>query len=252
MLAETPVEEFAATLDRCAEDALWEGAVDRPPVDAFALARRLGLEVAEETTLTHRARFVRPQQVSTGRALIVVAPDTRPERRHWAVAHELGEWLAGRVFELLGVRPQEAPSLSREGIANALAGRLLAPRRWLHGVYLDSDGDLFALKRCFATASHELLVRRLLECVTPPLAAAVYDHGRLAWRRWNRPGAPPPVVSIEADCQRFAHDTSEPANSGFMVEPPILRTRCWPVHEPDWKREVVLSECVDEFDTDAW
>ena len=252
MLAETPVEEFTAALDRCAADALWEAGFDRPPIDAFRLAERLGLHVAEDTNQAGRARFVRPQggRPHETKAAILVAPDARPERRQWAVAHEVGEWLAVRVFETLGIKPTEAPALSREQIANSLAGRLLAPRRWLRNLYYDHDGDLAALKMVFQTASYELICRRLLESVDSPLVVTVYDQGKMTWRRWNRSGAAPPIRVIENDCQRFAHEVGQLANSAFAIEPPILRARCWPIHEPEWKRELTLTE-LDDFALEA-
>ena len=38
MLAEIPDDEFAAAIDACAAEALWEAAVTKPPVDALAVA----------------------------------------------------------------------------------------------------------------------------------------------------------------------------------------------------------------------
>lgn len=252
MLVDTPADEYAATLDRCAEDALWEANVDWPPVDAFVVAKRLRLRVTTNDALRERARFVRPQQHRSNRVngLIVLGPEERPERRQWAVAHEIGEAIAYRVFETLGVDPAVAPDLERERVANALAGRLLAPRRWLNGVARDTEADLFALKEVFATASHELLARRLLECRRDPLVVSVFDNGQLTWRRWRAASGPPPMAPVERACREQSHARNEPAweeplYADERVVAPIARVRCWPVHEADWRREILLTELYE-------
>ncbi|QDV73392.1 ImmA/IrrE family metallo-endopeptidase [Botrimarina mediterranea] len=250
MLTEIPTEELHATLDRCALDLLWEASVDRPPVDAFVIAENLGLVVAQDQGLVGRGRFAR---LAGGRPLeaILIAGEDRSERRHFVVAHEIGESQAHRVFEALGVDPREAAPSMRESIANTLAGRLLAPRRWLVNLWRDLDGDLLEIKHVLATASHELIARRLLECVRAPLVVTVTDHGRVTWRRWNFSGSPPPRLRLEVDCQQYAHETGQPAWGDGSDEPhsaggaPIERVRCWPIHESDWRREITFTELVD-------
>lgn len=253
MLTEIPTEEFHATLDRCALDLLWEANVDRPPVDALAIAQQLGLVVAHDETLSGRGRFARLTSGAGRRPLeaILVSEEDRNERRHFVVAHEIGESQAHRVYEALGVDPREAAPSMREAIANALAGRLLAPRRWLVNLWRDLDGDLLEIKHVLATASHELIARRLLECVRAPLVVTVTDHGSVTWRRWNLSGSPPPRLRLEVDCQQYAHETGEPAWGDGRDEPhsaggaPIERVRCWPIHEPGWRREIMFTELVD-------
>ncbi|TWT95819.1 hypothetical protein Pla108_28960 [Botrimarina colliarenosi] len=253
MLTEIPSEEYHAVLDRCVEDVLWEANLDRPPVDAFVLAARLGVVVATDAVLPGRARFARLAAGAERLSLdtIVIAAEERPERRHFAVAHEVGEAHAYRVYESLGVDPCETAGAVREGVANALAGRLLAPRRWLTGLWRDLEGDLFELKTHFATASHELIARRVLECVRTPLVITVTDNGRPLWRRWNRSGPAPPRLRLELDCQRDAHASGRVVGGLGCDEPqsaagtPIDRVRCWPVHEPGWRREITVTELVD-------
>src|SRR5262249_48132204 len=113
MLPEIPTEQFAAAIDDCAADVLWEAGIVDPPVDATLLAERLGLVVAQNESMPLRGRFVRLAD-AVGRhaehGTIVVGPAERPERLQWAVAHEIGESIAYRVFEALGVRPEVGPS----------------------------------------------------------------------------------------------------------------------------------------------
>ncbi|TWT90429.1 hypothetical protein Mal64_08180 [Pseudobythopirellula maris] len=255
MLSELTHEEHSAALDRCAEDLLWEAAVDAPPVDAFRLARRLGIVVTGDASLAGRARRVGYRRPTTaGRfaaplaGAIALANEARPERRQWAVAHEVGEHVAHRVFDLLGVDPREASPTARESTANGLAGRLLLPRRWFLEAAAHSGADLLAIKAVFTTASHELVARRLLECWPEPLVVTVFDNDGVTWRRSNATLGPPELSAAELVCQREARLTGEPfacedrtnASAGGCA-------RCWPLHEPGWRREILVTELSGAF-----
>src|SRR5262245_33973731 len=133
MLSEIPEDEFAAAIDACAAEILWEAGVIVPPVDAIMVAERLEIIVARDVAMPYRGRFVRlAGQAGRGseQGTIVVATAERPEREQWAVAHEIGESVAYRVFDRLGVSFDESLSTAREQVANRLANALLLPRRW--------------------------------------------------------------------------------------------------------------------------
>jgi hypothetical protein len=119
MLTEIPPEQYAAALDACADEVLREVEISAPPVDAILMARRLRLQVASDTAMDVRARFVRLGGMAEG--TILLADDPRPERRQWAVAHEIGEFVAHRVVELLGVELADLPPSGREAVASRLA-----------------------------------------------------------------------------------------------------------------------------------
>ncbi|MEO1498701.1 MAG: ImmA/IrrE family metallo-endopeptidase [Planctomycetota bacterium] len=237
-------EALGRVLDRVADDLLWEAAVDRPPVNAFRVAQRLGLRVVRNARIEERGRFVRHGHAWAGS--VIVGAEARPERRHWAVAHEIGEAFAHRVHDSAGDEFDPAEPGVREQLANALAGRLLAPRRWLEGVYRDLGGDLIETKRVFATASHELIARRLLETLGQGLIVTVFDHYCVSWRRGGGYDRPPALLPAERLAQRRAHRT------GRVVEIiDDLTVRAWPVHEPGWKREIAI--CAPRYDViDAW
>lgn len=250
MLTNVPGEQIRGVLDRCAEDLLWEAGVAGPPVDAFRVAHRLGMVITGDAAMTTRARFARlaTEHPCGGVETIVLGQEDREERRQFAVAHEVGEARAYRVYESLGVDPSDLAPESRERIANALAGRLLVPRRWLITEWRESDGDLFALKGVFRTASHELIARRALECASIPLIVTVTDNERMTWRRANLPGATPSRTPLEIDCQMGARTTAEPVcalgrdDPLAAAPPPLARVRSWPIHEPGWRREITFSE----------
>ncbi len=245
MLAEITREELVAVLESVVMDLLAEGRVEQPPVDAVGLARSLGITVALDDQQQGRARFVRlgGHGRRQPRETILLRPDPRPERRQWAVAHEIGESAAYRVFDALGVDPREASVGAREAVANRLAGLLLLPGQWFSADASRCGWDLFELKRRFATASHELIARRMLE-MPPPVIISIFDQGRTSLRKSNVPGRVPPLSTAETECRRIAHDCNRP-----HAAPDALQlVQAWPIHEDTWKREIIRAEVEEGFD----
>jgi hypothetical protein len=248
MFSDIPDVEFAAALDACAAEVLWEAGIVEPPVDALAVADGLGLVVARDFSMPCRGRYVRHAEFHAsgegGQGTIVVGAADRPEREQWAVAHEIGESVAYRVFERLGVAFDEALPTSRELVANRFASALLLPRRWFASDGPDVDWDLFALKERYDTASHELVARRMLE-MRPPIVITVCDHGRVHWRRSNVSARPPAMLPEERTVWQEAHQTGLPAWERLDAETGLESVHCWPVHEPDWQREILRSEVAE-------
>jgi hypothetical protein len=51
------------------------------------------------------------------------------------------------------------------------------------------------------------------------------------------------VTQCEADCRRAAHDLGDPARCGHGDLPDgIADVRAWPIHETEWKREIMRME----------
>jgi hypothetical protein len=248
MLAEIPADEFAAALDACAAEVLWEAGVQEPPVDATAVAERIGLVVAHNEALVCRGRLVQladPRGGQAGQGTIVVGPTERPERLHWAVAHEIGESVAYRVFAALGVRPDDAPENAREQVANHLASSILLPRHWFAADGPPLEWDLVALKERYATASHELIARRMLE-MPPQIIITLCDLGRVRWRRGNLTSRPAGLLPEEAAVWHSAHESGEGASAILDPERTGLESvHAWPIHEPGWKREILRSAVAE-------
>ncbi|HTQ38282.1 MAG TPA: ImmA/IrrE family metallo-endopeptidase [Pirellulales bacterium] len=241
MLPEISQEEMAVALDIVAREALKTAHWATPPVDAVGLAQRLGLNVAWDDRQQGRARLVNLATPNGRNApSIFVKHDPRPERLHWAVAHEIGEALAEHVFAELEVDAHLAPQQAREMIANGMAARLLLPHKQFQRDGNECGWDLFRLKEIYATASHELLGRRMLD-FSSPVIVAVYDQNQLTWRKTNAAYRLPPPGERELRCRRQAHETCQAI---YDDGPPAIRA--WPIHEPQWQREIMRVE-VDEF-----
>jgi len=239
MLSSLTVEEWAAGLDAVAMEVLDSAGVDRPPVDPLAVAHALGLAVATDDRQQGRARYVRLRGLRgrASRPTVLLRPDPRPERCHWALAHEIGEHVAHRVFHRLGADARTVSSRVREVVANQMAGRLLLPTPWFAADAVAVDWDLPALKARYDTASHELIARRMLDL--PAVAIiTIYDQGKLHFRRGNVPGRLPPPSPEEVLCWETAHD----GNPAEHLAGGGRRIRGWPIHEPGWKREILRTE----------
>lgn len=249
MLCTLTDEELTAAIEQTAEELLWEAGIDGAPVDARKLARALGLTVAAAPTGSPRGQFVR---MAGQRGAILAGADDRPERQQFAIAHEVGEFAAARVFGRLGLNPRETFAASREATAHRLATALLLPLRWFRRASSNCEGDVPELKRQFHTASHELIARRILETSRTPVVMSVFDHGRLVWRRSNlAPSQSAPLVPLEERLQRATHQFNQPRDVEIGCPAPITRVRVWPVHEPGWKREIMRTDLAETCDAEV-
>jgi Zn-dependent peptidase ImmA (M78 family) len=226
---------WASRLDELAADVLEQAGIAAPPVDALLVAERLKILVVFDATQQGRARHKK----LGGSSSIFLKPDERPERLQWAAAHELGEVFAHRVAEQVDL--DDPASGAREQIASQIASRLLLPRGWFFADAMLLDGDLFQLKKRYATASHELIAWRLLDLPQPSIVS-IFDQGRLMRRRAQPCGQSPPLSPIERACWRQAHQSGEPMQQTVGS----LRVQAWPVHEPHWKREILRTRPADE------
>jgi hypothetical protein len=241
MTPELTREELVASLDAVIDSMLYKAEIRRPPIDAFAVAGALRLTVASDNRQLGRARFVRLRAADVSQhGAILVRPDPRPERTQWAVAHEIGESRVEEVFTRLSVDPHEVVDRTREQLANQLANRLLMPSRWFERDALRLDWDLLKLKARYATASHELIARRMLE-FTPAVIITVFDDNRVTWRQGNTSGRVPPLAPAERACQQRVAATGEPHREATSMG----TIQAWPIHEPGWQREILRVALAD-------
>jgi hypothetical protein len=226
-------EEVHETVDRAVEELLDGAGVVAPPVDAIQIAQRhLGMIVCLDRRQQQRGRAQR----AAGRKQIFLRPEPCEERHQWTVAHEIGEHLKADLLARLGVEPGQTRSMSGESLANLFAHRLLVPTPWLRDDAPACDFDLPELKARYPTASHEVIAWRLLDLPHPCIITLV-DNSHVHRRRSNAWPVRKELQPVEAECQRYVNYYSRPhgvSRDGWTVQG-------WPVHQPDWKREVLRS-----------
>jgi len=235
-------DEFSVWLRECsllAGEILDDCGIEAPPIDAWAIARTLGLRVAFDAFQQGRGRL----KCIGGRTAILVRPEERPEREQWTLAHEIGEAVAQRVYARLDVDPRDVPPQRREQVANAMASSLLLPDDWFLHDAAHCDGDVPRLKAIYSTASHELILLNLLKL--PELSlVSVFDQGRLTRRRSNGQLSGPPLMALERRIWREVHDTGRPVEGTGDG----IRVQGWPVCEPGWKRELLRTTVAEGLD----
>jgi Zn-dependent peptidase ImmA (M78 family) len=233
MLEDFARDEVVSTVDRMVEELLTAAGVAKPPVDVLALAQRhLGMQVCLDRGQRQRGRA---QRVA-GRRQIFLRPEPSEERHQWTVAHEVGEHFKVPLLQRLGVTPGETRAMTGESLANLFAYHLLVPSCWFTTDAPSCDYDLLALKQLYRTASHEVIAWRLLDLPAPCIITIV-DNDKIYRRRSNAWPVRRRLEPVEQECQRVVHDQGRPCvvrDNGWTVQG-------WPVHQADWKREVLRS-----------
>jgi predicted transcriptional regulator len=224
-------EEVVGVLDREVESLLRAAGVEGPPVDAIALAQRhLKILVCLDRRQPQRGRAQR----SAGQRQIFLRPEPTEERHQWTVAHEIGEHLKVTFLQRLGLEPGQTRAMAGESLANLFAYRLLVPSCWFTADAPASDYDVLALKQRYRTASHEVIAWRLLD-LPEPCIITIVDNGHVSRRRSNGWPVRRHLEPVEEQCQRYVHHYSRPrvvCQAGWTVQG-------WPVHQADWKREIL-------------
>ena len=231
------VRGWKAACDAVAEELLAEAGIVGAPVDAFAVARRLGFETILDASQLVRTRF----KVLRGRPTLFVRPDRVAERQHWAVARAIAERSLDRIAAKLNHRGP-LPGRLKEQIANEMASRLLLPKRWFFPAVEELDGDVMALKRRFATASHELVLLAMLR-LPEKNVVALFDDMRVMRRFGNR-GGQPEMTELESAVWRQVHRLGMPSD----VEDHGMRVQCWPLHIDGHRREFMRVSWPAESD----
>ena len=247
VLVDDGEESLGFAIDRLVAEVLAEAEIEGPPVDCLTLAVKLRLVVAVDRRQQARGRCARLASPDGGlQDAIFVRPEDRSERTQWTVAHELGEHFAHELFARLRLDLDDAGPGLREQSANAFANRLLVPTAWLGAAGEAADWDLPALKRRFATASHEVLARRMLD-VSRPVIITIVDDGAVVLRRANFAARPPRPSPLEHRVRLRACETGRPADQ----RDDAVRVRAWPIHEPPRRREIVRLDVLEAFDVET-
>lgn len=233
MSEDLPREEVVSAIDRAVEELLDAAGVVGPPVDAIALAQRhLGMVVCLDRRQAQRGRAQR----AGGRRQIFLRPEPTEERHQWTVAHEIGEHLKVSFLQRLGIEPEQTRAMMGESLANLFAYRLLVPSCWFVADAAEHAYDVLELKRRYRTASHEVVAWRMLD-LPEPCIITIVDNDHVSRRRSNAWRVRRQMEAPEQDCQRYVHEYSRPR----VVQQDGWTVHGWPVHQPDWKREILRS-----------
>jgi len=126
--------------------------------------------------------------------------------------------------------------MSGESLANLFAHHLLAPTSWFAADARTLDYDLLALKERYATSSHEVLAWRMLD-LPDPCIITIIDNDKITRRRSNAWPTRRRLELAEEKCRRAVNQTGrtkQVRENGWTVQG-------WPVHQNDWKREILRS-----------
>jgi hypothetical protein len=237
MSEELSREEVVSAIDQAVEDLLGAAGVIGPHIDAVALAQKhLGLNVCVDHREQPRGRGRRVR----GERQVLLPPDQSEEQKQWTVAHAIGEHLKPELLGRLGLPPEQRSAMMGESLANLFASRLLVPTPWLQNEVRTCDFDLLELKRRFPTAGSEVIALRLLD-LSEPCIITIIDNDHILRRRSNAYRVRKELSEPEKQCQRYVSRYSRPnqvREDGWTVWG-------WPIHQADWKREILRS-VVDE------
>jgi Zn-dependent peptidase ImmA (M78 family) len=233
MLDDMPREDVVATIDRMVEELLRAANIQQPPVDAIALAQgHLGMVICLDKRQAQRGRAQR----AAGKKQIYLRPEPREERHQWTVAHEIGEHIKSDLLIRLGMEPGQTHAMAGESLANLFAYHLLVPTCWFAEDAPDLSYDLLALKEKYATSSHEVLAWRFLD-LPDPCIVTILDNDALTRRRSNAWPTKRKLELAEEKCQSYVHQYGR----ARRVQENGWTVLGWPVHQSDWKREILRS-----------
>jgi Zn-dependent peptidase ImmA (M78 family) len=232
-------EDVTTAVDRAVEELLHSADVTAPPVDAIVLAQRhLGMIVCLDRGQQQRGRAQR----AAGRKQIFLRPEPTEERHQWTVAHEIGEHLKAGLLQRLGLAPEQTRAMAGESLANLFAYRLLVPTCWFAGDAPAAGYDVLELKQRYRTSSHEVIAWRFLD-LPESCVITVIDNDHVHRRRSNGWRVNRQLAAAERKCQRYVNHYSRP----YVIREGGWTVQGWPVHQSDWKREILRSVVeVDE------
>jgi Zn-dependent peptidase ImmA (M78 family) len=237
-------EEVVQIIDRSVEELLTAAGIESPPVDAILLAQRhLNMVVCLDQGQSQRGRAQR----AAGRPQIFLRPEPTEERHQWTVAHEIGEHLKSSLLQRLGIEPGQTRAMAGESLANLFAYHLLVPTRWFASDAPACDYDVLALKQRYRTSSHEVIAWRFLDLPNPCIVTII-DNGHIHRRRSNAWPTRRRLEPAEEECQRYVNHFSRPK----VVRQAGWTVYGWPVHQADWKREILRSVVEMDDGVAAW
>jgi predicted transcriptional regulator len=161
-------EEVSNLLDRVVEHLLETCEIKQPPIEPKRIADILGLVYNEAELEGRRGQSFRRY----GRQHVEIHHKDRPERKNFALAHEIVELELKKVLD----DPRECHRW-----ANLGASFLLMPTPWFRQECQRANFDIAELKNVFSTASWEAIALRTLNFSEAIIT--IVDNGRVTRRK---------------------------------------------------------------------
>ncbi len=220
-------EEIAELLDGVVRELLAACRIDRPPVHAKEIADKLGIVYDEAELRGRRGQSFRRR----GRQHVEVKRRDRPERKNFALAHEIMELQLKKVLD----DPRECHRR-----ANLGASFLLMPTEWFREECLTTRFDIAQLKKVFSTPSWEAVALRTLNFSEAIIT--ILDDGRVTRRKSSYPYYVPRKLSREEEeVAERVFRTGKLQRTPF----PSCQVVGYPVFEEE-RRRVILRTTFDE------
>jgi hypothetical protein len=121
----------------------------------------------------------------------------------------------------------------------------LLPGDWFGDDARRLEHDVLELKKLYTTAAPDAVAWRLLD-LPHPCIITVVDNDHVQRRRSNAWRVRRELEAPERECQRYVNHFSRPrvvCADGWTVQG-------WPVHQSDWKREILRSIVDREAEAD--
>lgn len=224
----TPISDLHVLLDNLIQEFMLKVSLHQPPVDAEALLnakawQMLGLEGPSPHTK-------KPAQVFDPKE-----SESSDIKKQWFAA----QTLASSLQKEAKVRWEKSnDSQASQGISfiNLIAQRILVPTHWLKNFASSVDYDLRELKRIFKTPAYEIIALRMLDLESPCIITIV-DNQHIFKRKSNCCVPPKVLSATETMVLNYVHENSR----AKKVNDQGWQVAGWPVHQLDWRREILRS-----------
>lgn len=227
-MIDTPLYDLHLLLDNLVQEFLTLASFHQPPIDADALLNAkawqlLGLDAPS------------PHSKKSVQVFDPKESESAEVKKQWLAAQTLASSLQNEA-KARWEKSNDTQASHGISFINLIAQRILVPTHWLKTLALSVDYDLLELKRIFKTPAYEVLALRLLDLHNPCIITIV-DNGHIFKRKSNCCIPAKTLSPTEAMVLNYVHENSRPKkvnDQGWQVSG-------WPVHQLDWRREILRS-----------
>jgi len=227
-LDDHPLINLFNLLDLLVEEFLTASEILQPPVNPETLLKN---KACSFFGLGAPSRSKKPQLTSFDST----EPNSNLIKQHWNQAQQLATALQIEAKARWAKCNDEQSALGISWI-NLLAQRILVPTHWFKSLASSTDYDLPALKKIFPNAAYEIIALRMLDLPQTCIITLV-DNSHITKRKSNHFKASKLLEPIESLVLNYVHENSRPKHlneNGWRISG-------WPVHQLDWRREILRS-----------